>query len=741
MVSTKQVLDSIVNRDAPYQAESLVIHNHLAQLKLFGIRRGVEFYPTQDDDAKNRYKFIQKLWIQNQLDVILDRLWDLMLCRGQILFYLRPTETSYRLLFFEKDQFRAYYDDDGNLKEVNIIYKYKDIVESSYMPTERWMRLKITDNEISQWTSDQQISFDSSTANLIGPAVKTVINSLGFIPCVVVNNYVVAPGDQGKGEFDALSPQLEAHDAMLRAIRENIEFFGSPTLISSRSLAELTESGAIEGNPQRPTWASQGGFVGASTYSTYKADPNERTRLAGSGLRVRRVMANVQRDEMATYITPDPVSGDQNRYAAEYRENLHTALGGVDPLSITAGATAYEIKSLFGRTAATAAKKCLHLYTHGLCKVFEMAIKAEETLFLRSLAIALKKPPEEVNSDVAIGLIATGKLPKNFQAAGLTPLGDRTIEWRFTGPVFEDSPDDVLKRSLVFRNMQEAGIRSIEGFRTMLFPDKTDKELMLMLAGGYPFRYIQSLSASAQQLLNLQTQLLQTPDPSNPQAPLGVRMDLSGMINQTFQSIYQEMNYGKQFDPNTDSDSFGVQRSSSAGPSSVVSSQRVSGSGSSVLPGSPANGSANGSSNSGPGLPPTGPINPASDPSQYAVLANQPGSNYAAAGLYPISTPAYYPNGWPGTNDQQSAELYGQAGGSSEYQNSLPIPGATVLRSSSTPSPYAASFPNGSPAGGSGSADVATTPGLLQQLFPSFYGAISAVRKPNSGAGKRSKSK
>ena len=47
-------------------------------------------------------------------------------------------------------------------------------------------------------------------------------------------------------------------------------------------------------------------------------------------------------------MTPDPISGDMNRYALR-REEIRTALGGVDEISISAGATATEIKGLMGR--------------------------------------------------------------------------------------------------------------------------------------------------------------------------------------------------------------------------------------------------------------------------------------------------------------------------------------------------------------------------------------------------------
>jgi hypothetical protein len=88
--------------------------------------------------------------------------------------------------------------------------------------------------------------------------------------------------------------------------------------------------------------------------------------------------------DRVVYLTPDAVSGDQNLYARQYREEIRTALGGVDELGITAGATAYEIKSLYGRAATTAARRCKGLLTYGLCKLFALVIFHEEQIFRSS---------------------------------------------------------------------------------------------------------------------------------------------------------------------------------------------------------------------------------------------------------------------------------------------------------------------------------------------------------------------
>ena len=64
---------------------------------------------------------------------------------------------------------------------------------------------------------------------------------------------------------------------------------------------------------------------------------------------------------------------------------------------------------------------------------------------------------------------------------GLIPDGDITMLWRWLGPVYEDSTQDILNNSIVVRNLQELGVDSIEALK-YLFPSKTDEERAEMLS-------------------------------------------------------------------------------------------------------------------------------------------------------------------------------------------------------------------------------------------------------------------
>lgn len=743
-----RILAAALDRKGDESGESLIVANHLAQMKLFGIRQGVEIFPLQDLNNIRR-DFVNKLWTDNKVDLYLDRFWDLLLCKGRLCFYLRPNANGgYRIFHYHKDQFQANYDADGELVEVVIKYSYKvggSPHAIAMAPNRlRWVKLRITKDRIVRYDADFEPSIgEAYQADFVPSSVA--VNTLGWIPCVIVNNYTIEAGQDGVDDFTWLSGQIEAHDRMSQAIRENIEFFGNPTLISSRTLNELVDGGVVN-RAQRPTAASQTGFYSSNMRSTARDDPFERYSPS-DGLRVRRVIAGVESGDRIGYIMPDPVSPDQTRFAAEYRENIHTALGGVDPLGISTGATAYEIKSVFGRTAATAKKRADNLYTYGICKVFSMAIAAEELKLKRSIAEVLQVPLEVVTDEGVMQLLQTGKspkgrkLPKDFRPVGLPPLGDRTITWRWTGPVFEDSPQDTLQKSIVVRNMEEVGVETTEALRHML-PDKTEKEIKSMLT-GFPFREMQESGAALGQHLSILGQMFNTPDPMNPGQPLGLSLNNLDVIAQTIAHIQKRLNYGSPTDPAADDGTYAF---------TPVPSSNGDGSANSNPSGTPTgNGpvdAANSTSSSTSGIPaavlpatgnggPTAPY--AGDlrggtagrslPAAYDLVSGQPipTNPYANAG---IPDPATYYG--PGAGALYQQQYAGSPYPTPEYATALPVPGSTVAVGPGLPTGqlnYASPTPiPGLPA------DLAVGhPNVLRQLFPTFFTLADAV----GGRGKR----
>ena len=144
---------------------------------------------------------------------------------------------------------------------------------------------------------------------------------------------------------------------------------------------------------------------------------------------------------------------------------------------------------------------------------------------------------------------------------GLIPDGDINIQWRWLGPVYEDSTQDVLNNSIVVRNLQELGVDSIEALK-YLFPSKTDEERAAMLS-GFPFRMVNELQGAYSQFARLVGGMMQTPHPQSPDLPMAAdpRLDLTPYLYRTLEALQKEMSYAGRYrpidptdEPNTRSD-------------------------------------------------------------------------------------------------------------------------------------------------------------------------------------------
>ena len=580
----RQILEAARKREGSSGTDTMVVNSHLAQMKLFMLRQGIEFFPTQDTFGYRR-RFLQQLIEENEIDSRLEGIVDDFLIDGKGLFYFRPIQDTYRLMWFSKDNYRAYYDASSDLEEIELIYSFsvKSGLGALSLPgtnsgSQRWVKLQVRRDEIKESITNEKPSFDagaSANFNFAPTKTRTLVNSLGFIPAVEAFNTMRSTGMDSTGDFDWLSDQIVLHDDLVKNIRTNITFFGNPTLVSSRPKHDLMESGGEDN--LRPTISSQAGFFSANRPSTRVSEPGGG---GGGGMKVPRIIANVEPSDRAVYLTPDAVSGDQNLYARQYREELRTAMGGVDELGISSGATAYEIKSLYGRAATTAARRCRGLLTYGLCKLLGLIIYHEEKIFRDSFAFAiqLNKPPVPIAEDFenpdlyneAVGIYgqqlqayeqeldvairaAVGDQNLPPSVVGLIPDGNRKVEWRWTGPVFEDGTEDILNSSIVVRNLQELGVDSVEALR-YLFPDKTDEERSSMLS-GYPFRMAQATQGSIRTFLALINDMRQTPHPQAPDLPLlaDPRLDLTPYVYRAFEFLKRELTYAGQYSDDTGS--------------------------------------------------------------------------------------------------------------------------------------------------------------------------------------------
>ena len=574
----RRILEAARKRDGGSGTDTMIVNSHLSQMKLFMLRQGLEFYPAQDTYGF-RKQFLSQIIEENEIDTRLEGIVDDFLIDGKGLFYFRPIKDTYRIMWFSADNYRAYYDAMGELDEIELIYSFtvRDSLSGPSAQTlqggsERYVKLRVRRDEIKETITNEKPSFDANTQTMAFAANKTrtLTNSLGFIPAVESFNSMRSTGMDATGEFDWLAEQIVTHDDLVKNIRTNIHFFGNPTLLSSRPKHDLVDSGDEEG--ARPTISSQAGFYASNRPSTRVSSPMG--GAAGGGMKVPRIIANIEPTDRAAYLTPDAVSGDQNLYARQYREEIRTALGGVDELGITAGATPYEIKSLYGRAATSATRRCRGLLTYGLCKMLSLIIFNEEKIFRQSFAAAvgLNQPPAPIREDFPDGatfdeaVTAYQQISKEYEGTleveignaiqsrslpqgvvGLIPDGDRRIEWRWKGPVFEDGTEDILNSSIVVRNLQELGVNSIEALR-YLFPDKTDEERSAMLS-GYPFRMAQATQQSIGTFLTLIENMRQVPHPQAPDLPLlaDPKLDLTNFIYRALDFLKRELTYAGQY--------------------------------------------------------------------------------------------------------------------------------------------------------------------------------------------------
>ncbi len=119
-----QILTAAKERRGDLSVDTMIVSSHLAQMRMFMLRRGIEFYADQDSFGY-RKEFIAKVCEHNMLDMKLDSIVDYFLCDGQGLFYFRPVGDNYQLLYFPKNNYRAYRDQNNNLSSIVLIYSFK----------------------------------------------------------------------------------------------------------------------------------------------------------------------------------------------------------------------------------------------------------------------------------------------------------------------------------------------------------------------------------------------------------------------------------------------------------------------------------------------------------------------------------------------------------------------------------------------------------------------------------------
>jgi hypothetical protein len=483
------------------QGESLVVHNHLQQMVTFARAGGIEFV-AQTDSGGVRKVFLDRLVRKNRLKTRLKGQLVRMIKGGKLLLYLRPVADGYRIQDYASDSYRAYYDADGELDSVVIIYSYK--VQTAGQAKDCWVKLRLTKDLIDKQEGDAKPEFEQ-TYNTQQTLTAPIANSLGFLPCVEVLNPVPASDKEGVSDFEELSARIEAHDDMTTAIVDNLDFFCRSPLLTSRAASDVSEGIGMDE-------LHQGGVAYASGFRPPGQAATGRRR---SSRKIKRVIGDIDEGEMFQQLAINAVPSDLLNFATGYESQLRESLGGILERSIN---TAAETAIVYGKVQATAAEKQEALYTLGLCEILEMAIFAEENLY-----------------------VASGG------AIGLPDMGDRTVNWR-AAPVFVESTNDINLRTISARNLMKfVGVSAKEALK-YTFPGKSDSELDVMVGdGGFPSDYLSTAIDMLQKLNQAIDPLTQMPI-TNPTTGL----PLSSLL---LPFIINNLNYGQQFStqPNNDS--------------------------------------------------------------------------------------------------------------------------------------------------------------------------------------------
>ena len=77
-----QILVAAKERRGDMEVDSMIVSSHLAQMRMFMLRRGIEFYAEQDSYGM-RQNFIAQVAEDNMLEMKLDSIVDYFLCDGQ----------------------------------------------------------------------------------------------------------------------------------------------------------------------------------------------------------------------------------------------------------------------------------------------------------------------------------------------------------------------------------------------------------------------------------------------------------------------------------------------------------------------------------------------------------------------------------------------------------------------------------------------------------------------------------
>lgn len=561
-----QEISSFIAKGNSISSNSLV-PAHLSQMSQFMTRQGLEFLPVQDSPDGSKEKLIQSTIKENRLDFYYNGIANMFCATGGILWLYQPSVNGSNIYWFHsgeenqsiegvKSQYKIYHTPNGRgYQEVVIRYKYFDNsgnrAVSNSTNKEKWVRLRLKTDTITQefFSAEPPLELynPQGVMSSFSPAVIesqiTYINTLGYIPCVESCNRAFFPGDSGRSDFKGMEDSIETEALLRQAIQDNIHYFGNPTLITSRDSSEVVQK--LKNLSNELGWADRQGFK-ERPFSQMGSPKRTKQRWQDG---MPKVIGNVGSDERFGYIAPDPVSPDQSRYVDQFRSSIHNSIGGIDP-NDQSFATFGEVKSLYGKVAATANIKSHILWKGGLCVILEMVVNQEVKLYTQQFKEWLKTQDKKIDVDNVtneqIENIVWGQDIQLPDFVGIPPYGTNEISYRYNGDVYEDSPRDKLDKSIYGRNLQELGMGSLEVV-DLIFPNLSMKEKKAKLS-GIPFRIAGQYLGLFSNILNLHQQMTQIEDPDNAGKALSLRYNMTELMDSIVSVLRREFSYGASYD-------------------------------------------------------------------------------------------------------------------------------------------------------------------------------------------------
>lgn len=572
-----QLIKAQLSRDGSNGGRGTVVPLHCAQMREYGSRGGkVQFDCPQDDETNSRGSALKKWFESNDLAAKMDYIFDVFTCWGEVLWLILPLDNGdYWIEFFQgglkhdNPQFKIYYKNGGREIETAVIrysYQKDNAIGSGSIPmggggntstTTRWVKLIINSESIVTMDcgSEPDLTINSNQYSL-GNNVKVDPNPFApILPIALSVNNPQQTGKQGTGDFHVFAALIENHEERLNWVDENLETFGNPSLVTTRSAAEVMETSMTD-TPN--TWAANQGFRdGVGDGYSGSSSKSLSGRRGIKGKRISKVIGNVNVDERFGYIQTSPIPGDLTQYIRNDRELIHWCLGGVDPVGISTSPTFGEIKTLFGRVQNTANKKAFSLF-NALGRLFAIAIGNEEQKFKAAFIVSIANCPDLLSQvpdprslpdeqcQSLYQLFRKGVLEPlgfKFTLVGLPPMGDRSVSWRHTTEVYKPSTRDLLDLSIVGRNMREDGLNQ-EFVTGKLYPEMSPKDIQAATSGFSP-RVVENQLNGLNSLLQFNQQCMQVPGIQDPKIPLAIELGIAQLIATGIESLKKELNYGR----------------------------------------------------------------------------------------------------------------------------------------------------------------------------------------------------